>query len=79
MKVLGRGVLPQLYEDGLPLFVHYALSQPVSVIVIGADTPGQVRELAQAAGDFEPQSPELQQRLEEALSPYARKVMYYKP
>ena len=43
MKVLCRGVLPQLYEDSLPLFVHYALSQPVSVIVIGAETPGQVQ------------------------------------
>jgi aryl-alcohol dehydrogenase-like predicted oxidoreductase len=79
MKVLCRGVLPQLYEDSLPLFINYALSQPVSVIVIGADTVDQVRELAQAAAEFEIQPPELQQRLEEALEPYARKVMYYKP
>ncbi len=79
MKVLGRGVLPQLFEGSLPLFVHYALSQSVNVIVIGADTVAQVRELAQAAADFEPQPRELQQRLEEALHPYARQVMYYKP
>ncbi len=31
MKVLGRGILPQLYEDSLPLFIHYALSQSVNV------------------------------------------------
>ena len=79
MKVLGRGVLPQLFEGSLPLFVHYALSQSVHVIVIGADTVAQVRELAQAAADFEPQPRELQQQLEEALHPYARQVMYYKP
>jgi aryl-alcohol dehydrogenase-like predicted oxidoreductase len=79
MKVLGRGVLPQLYEDSLPLFVQYALSQPVHVVVIGAETAAQVDELAQAVAAFEPQPQELQQRLEEALSPYARKVMYYKP
>jgi aryl-alcohol dehydrogenase-like predicted oxidoreductase len=79
MKVLGHGVLPQLFEGSLPLFVHYALSQSVNVIVIGADTVAQVRELAQAAADFEPQPRELQQRLEEALQPYARQVMYYKP
>ena len=79
MKVLGRGILPQLYEDSLPLFIHYALSQSVNVIVIGADTVAQVRELVQAASEFEPQPRELQQRLEEALSPYARKAMYYKP
>ncbi len=55
MKVLGRGILPQLYEDSLSLFIHYALSQSVNVIVVGADTMVQVRELAQAASEFEPQ------------------------
>jgi predicted aldo/keto reductase-like oxidoreductase len=79
MKVLGRGALPQLYEDSLPLLVHYALSQPVHVVVIGAETPAQVHELVQAAATFAPQPEELQQRLEEALNPYARQVMYYKP
>jgi aryl-alcohol dehydrogenase-like predicted oxidoreductase len=79
MKVLCRGVLPQLFEDSLPLFINYALSQAVNVIVIGADTVGQVQELAQAALEFEPQPRELQQRLEEAVQPYARKMMYYKP
>ncbi|MBM4287626.1 MAG: aldo/keto reductase [Deltaproteobacteria bacterium] len=79
MKVLCRGLLPQLFEGSLPLLVHYALSQPVDVIVIGADTVTQVQELAQAAADFEPQPAELQRRLEEACQPYAQKVMYYKP
>jgi aryl-alcohol dehydrogenase-like predicted oxidoreductase len=79
MKVLCRGLLPQLYDDSLPLFIHYALSQPVSAIVIGADTVEQVRELGQAASEFEPQPRELQQRLEETVNPYARKLMYYKP
>jgi aryl-alcohol dehydrogenase-like predicted oxidoreductase len=79
MKVLCRGLLPQLYDDSLPLFIHYALSQPVSAIVIGADTVEQVRELGQAAAEFESQPRELQQRLEETVNPYARKLMYYKP
>jgi aryl-alcohol dehydrogenase-like predicted oxidoreductase len=79
MKVLCRGILPQLYEDSLPLWVHYALSQPVSAIVIGAETPVQVRELVQAAADFEPMAPEGQQRLEETVQPYAPRMMYYKP
>lgn len=79
MKVLCRGILPQLYEDSLSLWVHYALSQPVSTIVIGAETPAQVRELVQAAADFEPLDPEAQRRLEESVQPYARRMMYYKP
>lgn len=79
MKVLGRGILPQLYEGSLPLFIQYALTQPVHVIVVGADTVTQVRELAQTVSEFEPLPRELQQRLEEALHSYARKVMYYKP
>ena len=79
MKVLGRGVLPQLYENSLSLFIHYALSQSVNVIVVGADTMAQVRELTHAVAEYEPMPRELQQRLEEALNPYARKVMYYKP
>ena len=79
MKVLCRGVLPQLYEDSLPLWIHYALSQPVSAMVIGAETPAQVRELVEAAADFEPMALEMQQRLEETVQPYARKMMYYKP
>jgi aryl-alcohol dehydrogenase-like predicted oxidoreductase len=79
MKVLCRGLLPQLYDDSLPLFIHYALSQPVSAIVIGADTVEQVKELGQAASEFESQPRELQQRLEETVNPYARKLMYYKP
>lgn len=79
MKVLCRGILPQLFEDSLDLFVQYALSQSVHVIVVGADTVSQVEELARAASEFQPQSRELQQRLEAALNQYARKVMYYKP
>lgn len=79
MKVLARGALPQLYDNGLPYFLHYALSQPVDVIVIGADTPVQVQELAQAAADFTPMTTALQRGLEDNLKPYARQLMYYKP
>ena len=36
--------------------VHYALSQAVSLVVIGGDNPAQVQELAQAAREFKPMS-----------------------
>ena len=82
MKVLLRGLILQLAEDPQGLvqeLVAYALSQPVSLVVIGADTPGQVQALAAAASEFIPMTPEEQRALEEAVEPFARQLMYYKP
>ena len=59
--------------------VAYALSQSVTLAVVGADTPEQVKELAAAARDFVPMTPAEQKALEEAVAPFARQVMYYKP
>lgn len=82
MKVLCRGQLPEIAEEPDKL-VHellaYALSQPVTLAVVGADTPAQVRELARAVGHFVPMTPEEQNLLAEAVGPYARQLMYYKP
>ncbi len=78
MKVLCRGILVEVFETGLPYFIQYALSQPVHVIVVGADTVAQVHELAAAAAAFTPMSPERQQMLEDNLHLYARQMMYYK-
>jgi aryl-alcohol dehydrogenase-like predicted oxidoreductase len=82
MKVLCRGYLPQLAEDPQALvkeLIAYALSQPVSLVVVGADSVEQVKELADAARNFVPMTPEEQRALEEAVAPFARQVMYYKP
>ncbi len=82
MKVLGRGQLPRMAEDPDALaweLVGYALSQAVSLVVIGADKPEQVNLLAAAARGFKPMSPEEQQTLEAAVAPHARQLMYYKP
>ncbi|MFH1597121.1 MAG: aldo/keto reductase [Pseudomonadota bacterium] len=82
MKVLCRGLLPQLAEEPRELvheLVAYALSHSVSLAVVGADTPEQVKELAAAARDFVPMTPREQKALEEAVDPFARQVMYYKP
>lgn len=82
MKVLCRGILPQIAENPQELvheLVAYALSQPVSLIVVGADSVPQVQELAAAARDFRPMTREEQRTLEEAVAPWARRLMYYKP
>jgi aryl-alcohol dehydrogenase-like predicted oxidoreductase len=79
MKVLCRGLLPQLRLAPLAELVAYALSQPVNVVVIGADSVPQVQELAAAAGDFRPLPPAGRHDLEELTAPYAKGLMYYKP
>jgi aryl-alcohol dehydrogenase-like predicted oxidoreductase len=82
MKVLCRGLLPRMAEEPGKLtfeLVAYALSQPVSLVVIGCDTPGQVKALAHAAANFTPMTKEEQKALEDAVKPFAQKLMYYKP
>ncbi len=79
MKVLARGLVTQIDLAPVQDYVHYSLSQPVNLVVIGCDTPEHVRELVAAAREFQPLSKEDQQRLEEAVTPFARGLMYYKP
>jgi aryl-alcohol dehydrogenase-like predicted oxidoreductase len=82
MKTLIRGQLPQLAEEPDAMvgeLLAYALSHPVTLAVVGADSDAQVRQLAAAARNFTPMTPEEQQRLEEAVAPLAGQLMYYKP
>jgi len=82
MKTLARGQFPLLAEEPDLLVVEllaYALSQPVTLAVVGADDAVQVRQLAAAARNFVPMTPEEARRLEEAVAPLARQLMYYKP
>jgi aryl-alcohol dehydrogenase-like predicted oxidoreductase len=79
MKVLARGLVSQLGVASIKDFVHYALSQPVSLVVIGADDPAQVKELVAAARDFAPMPEAAQRELEEFVAPFAKGLMYYKP
>ncbi len=79
MKVLCRGLVDQLQVAPTAEFVRYALSQTVDLVVIGADEVAQVNELATAAQNFTPMAEAAQRRLEEAVRPFARGLMYYKP
>ncbi|HEY9073522.1 MAG TPA: aldo/keto reductase, partial [Desulfobaccales bacterium] len=82
MKVLCRGKLPAMAEDPDALvgeLLAYAWSQAVSLVVVGADQPEQVRHWAAAAQNFVPMTPEEQRTLEAAMAPFARELMYYKP
>ena len=78
MKVLCRGLGLQVpgYTSPEP-WIRYALAQDVSTLVVGCDDPEQVAENAAAAAKG-PLPAEECARLEAAVAPYARRLMYYK-
>jgi predicted aldo/keto reductase-like oxidoreductase len=80
MKVYARGSVSGLpWYTGMEPFLRFALSQPVSNVVIGCDDIAQLEQNVKFAGSFEPMTPEEQQKLIRDVSPFARQLMYYKP
>ncbi len=80
MKVYARGSVSRLpgYASMEP-FLRFALSQPVSNVVIGCDDIAQLEQNVKFAGSFKPMTQDEQQRLIRDVSPFARQLMYYKP
>jgi aryl-alcohol dehydrogenase-like predicted oxidoreductase len=80
MKVYFRGFAARIpgYLSMEP-YLRFALSQPLSCVVIGCDTIDQLEQNAAFARDFEPMSKEEQDALVSATAPFARELMYYKP
>ncbi len=80
MKVYFRGFAEKLPGYGtLEPFFRFALSHPVTTTVIGCDTLEQLEENAHFAMNFSPMSDKEMHDLIDAISPYARRLMYYKP
>ena len=80
MKVYFRGYAAQLpWYTSMKPFLRFALSQTISTIVIGCDDIAQLEANVEFAGSFEPMSTKEQQKLVQDVSPFARKLMYYKP
>ncbi|MFA7199038.1 MAG: aldo/keto reductase, partial [Methanoculleus sp.] len=57
--------------------VRYALSQDISVAIVGCATPAEVQALA-AAGRSGPLPDDEAEALVEAFRPYARELAYYR-
>jgi aryl-alcohol dehydrogenase-like predicted oxidoreductase len=80
MKVYFRGFAAKLPGvTSLEPFYRYALSQPITTAVIGCDDIEQLQENVRLAASFKSMSVEEQRELVDAVSPYARQLMYYKP
>jgi predicted aldo/keto reductase-like oxidoreductase len=85
MGIIGMKVYIRGFVSGLPLFktmepfFRFALSQPISTAVIGCDDIQQLEENVNFARYFNPMSDKEAQKFIFDISPYARKLMYYKP
>ncbi len=80
MKVYFRGLASRLptYTSMEP-FLRYALSQPITNVVIGCDDIIQLEQNVAFALSFSPMILEEQQKLVHEVSPSSRELMYYKP
>jgi predicted aldo/keto reductase-like oxidoreductase len=80
MKVYFRGFAAKIpwYQTMEP-FLHFALSQPVSTVVIGCDTIRQLEENILFAKNFGPMTEAGMKDLIGKVKPFSRQLMYYKP
>ena len=80
MKVYFRGFASKVpgFESMQPYF-RFALSHPVSSVVIGCDNIRQLEENVHFAGSFQPMPEKEVKNLVDHISPYAKQLMYYKP
>jgi predicted aldo/keto reductase-like oxidoreductase len=80
MKVYLRGFAAKIPGyTGMEPFFRFALSQPVSTVVIGCDDLRQLEENVRFASSFQPVTGEESAALVRHVAPFARKLMYYKP
>jgi predicted aldo/keto reductase-like oxidoreductase len=80
MKTLLRGAAPRAFGPGsVSPFLRYALSHPVSAVVVGCDDVSQLDANLRIVRAFEPMEDQDQQWLLQQVKPYARELMYYKP
>jgi len=79
MKTLSRGVSIKIFGvESTENFLRFALTQPVSSVVVGCETIEQLEMNARIARSFRPMRKKEQDILLEKTRPYARELMYYK-
>lgn len=79
MKVLGAShyVIPR---SGISaeLLIRFALSQPITLAVVGCSSPEEVETLSRIGRRFEPLSSQEQKEILDFFSPYARRLAFYR-
>ena len=80
MTVYFRGNASSLpWYASMEPFLRFALSHPITNIVIGCDDIAQLEDNVNYAVAYKPMTAEEQAKLIQAVSPFARQLMYYKP
>ncbi len=79
MKVMGAGhyVLPDL-EVTPELLIRFALSQNITLVIVGCSTSEEVQTLTRVGRNFNPLSKKEQSEVIEKLRPYAARLAYYR-
>jgi predicted aldo/keto reductase-like oxidoreductase len=79
MKILGAGYY---FQPGLEVsaeeLIRYALSQNITVAIVGCSSPAEVQTLASVGRHPEPLPFEDQKKILERFRPYARRLAYYR-
>jgi predicted aldo/keto reductase-like oxidoreductase len=79
MKAFSRGVSIKIFGmEFIENFLRFALTQPISAVVVGCETIEQLEKNALIAQSFQPMTPREQDGLINKVKPYARELMYYK-
>jgi aryl-alcohol dehydrogenase-like predicted oxidoreductase len=84
VAVIGMKVLGASYylseETGISpeLLIRFALSQSISVAIVGCSSPEEVNTLAETGRQFRPLSAEEQKRLVDLFRPQAGRLAYYR-
>jgi predicted aldo/keto reductase-like oxidoreductase len=79
MKTLSRGVSIKIFgAESAENFLRFAMTQPVSTVVVGCDNIEQLEMNAKIARSFRPMTKKEQGIILEKTRPYARELMYYK-
>ena len=79
MKILGAG--NYIYRElGITpeQLIRYALSQPISVAIVGCASPEEVRTLADVGREFKPMDADEQRRVVASFKPFATQLAYYR-
>lgn len=79
MKILGAShyIHPQ-HGITAGLLIRYALSQDISMAIVGCSTPAEVKTLFESGQNFKPLSDGDKSILLQAFKPYARRLAYYR-
>jgi predicted aldo/keto reductase-like oxidoreductase len=79
MKTLSRGVCIKIFGvESIETFLRFALTQPISTVVIGCESVEQLEMNIRIAKSFQPMPIKEQGILLNKVKSYARELMYYK-